>query len=172
MQNSAQSPAPARSLRGRAARSVMSTGAVIVIALGSTLLSSGCASRSHRPPSSVSLVTGRRAAPLPTAQLASAAAAAERFAHDYVPTVYLRRPPTPGVTTSVRRSLLIAAARVPRSRRGRHPHLAGLNLRLAADGRVESDLRIVDGRSPSFSIGFTLTHGPAGWRVTSISTPG
>jgi hypothetical protein len=143
-------------------------------ALAAALLISGCGeSPSTTPPRSSSLVTGRRAAPIPPAQLAAATASARSFARAWVPTIYLRRPPRiPGATSSVRRAQLLEAARVPESRRHLRPRLAGLELRVLGEDRVEVDVHIVDGRSPAFSLGATLEGRPSGWRVVTISTPG
>jgi hypothetical protein len=98
---------------------------------------------------------------------------ARAFARAYAPTVYLRRPPQlPHVTGAVRRALALAAARVPASRRSLLPHSAGLALRMLGRGRVGGELRIADGRSPDFSIGFTVAVTAEGWTVVSVSTPG
>ncbi len=173
MESPALIPAPARSHRGRAMRVTMPLGAIALVAVGSALLLSGCGGRQDRVPPPTSLVTGRRAAPLPSAQLASATAVARAFARAYAPTVYLRHPPRPPhVTDAVRRSLVLAAARVPASRRSLRPRPAGLELRLLGRDRVGGELRIADGRSPDFSVGFTLAVTAAGWTVVSVSTPG
>ena len=173
MESPALNPAPARSHRGRTMRATMPIGAITLLALGSALLLPGCGGPQDRVPPPTSLVTGRRAAPPPSAQLASATAVARAFAQAYAPTVYLRRPPRPPhVTSVVRQALILAAARVPASRRSLQPHSAGLELSVLGRGRVSAELRIADGRSPAFSIGFTLAVTAAGWTVVSVSTPG
>jgi hypothetical protein len=37
---------------------------------------------------------------------------------------------------------------------------------------VEVDIRVVDGRSPAFSVGATLSRRAEGWKVVTVSTPG
>lgn len=173
MESPAQSPAPARSHRGRALRAAMPIGAVTLLALGSALLLSGCGDGRPSVSPPPSLVTGRRAAPLPSAQLASATTVARAFARAYAPAIYMRRPPKiPRVSGAVRRALVLAADRVPRSRRSLRPHSAGLRLRVTGRERVTAELRIADGRSPVFTVGFGLAATPAGWIIVSVSTPG
>jgi len=172
MESPAHSPAPAWSHRGRPPWTTMPC-ALILSVLVAALLLMGCGTSGGASPSPSSLVTGRRAAPLPSVQLASATDAAESFARAYVPTVYLRRPPSiPGTTASVRRALSLAATRVPPGRRGLRPRLARLRLHLLPDERVGADVLVVDGRSRPFSVGFTLSRSGGGWRVASVSTPG
>ena len=174
MESPAHSPAPARSLRVRAPWSAMPRRAPTLAALVAALLISGCGeSPSTTLPRSSSLVTGRRAAPLPPAQLAAATAAAWAFARAWVPTIYLRRPPRlHGTSFAVHREQLLEAARVPTGRRHLRPRVASLELKVAGPDRVEIDVHVVDGRSPAFSVGATLARGSAGWRVVTISTPG
>lgn len=173
MESPALIPAPARSHRGRAMRVTMPPTAIALLALGSALLLQGCGGHRTPVPPPSSLVTGRRAAPLPSAQLASATAVARAFAGSYAPTIYLRRPPRlPHVSGAVRRALLLAAARVPASRRSLRPHAAGLALRVTGPRQVDAELQIADGRSPIFTIGFTVAATAAGWTVVSVSTPG
>lgn len=174
MESPAHSHAPARSLRVREPWSAMPRRALIPPALVAALLISGCGespSTARSRPSA--LVTGRRAAPLPPAQLATATAAARSFAHAWVPTIYLRRPPRlPGASLAVHREQLLEAARVPAGRRRLRPRVAGLELKVAGRDRVEIDIHVVDGRSPAFSVGATVMRRSAGWQVVTISTPG
>ncbi len=173
MESPAHSPAHARSLRVRAPWNAKPRRALTLPALVAALLISGCGE--PVPPTSppYSLVTGRRAAPLPSAQLAAAAAAARTFARAWVPTIYLRRPPPlQGATSAVRRAQLLEAARVPLARRRLQPRVAGVELKIAARDRIQADIRVVDGRWPAFSVGATLVRRPAGWQVVTISTPG
>ena len=174
MESPAHSPAPARSLGERAPWNAMPRRALTPLALAAALLISGCGeSASTTQSRSSSLVTGRRAAPLPPAQLAAATAAAQAFARAWVPTIYLRRPPRlPGATPGVRRAQLLEAARVPVARRRLRPHVTGIELRIAEHDRVEVDIRVFDGRSPAFSIGATLARRSADWQVVTVSTPG
>lgn len=173
MESPGHSPAPARSLRGRAPWKAMPRRALTLPALAAALLISGCGgSPSTTPSRPSSMVTGRRAAPIPPAQLAAATTTARSFARAWVPTIYLRRPPRlPAMTPAVRRAQLLEAARVPTGRRRLHPHLAGVELKIDGRDRVQVDIRVVDRRSPAFSVGATLAPGPAGWRVVTISTP-
>jgi hypothetical protein len=174
MESPAHSPAPARSLRVRAPWSAMPRRALTLPALVAALLISGCGeSPSTTLSRSSSLVTGRRAAPRPPAQLAAATAAARVFARAWVATIYLPRPPRlPGTSLEVHQEQLLEAARVPADRRHLRPRLAGLELKVAGPNRVEIDVHVVDGHSPAFSVGATLARRSAGWRVVTISTPG
>jgi hypothetical protein len=71
----------------------------------------------------------------------------------------------------VERAVREAAARVPRSRRGLRPRVSGLELR--PEGReVVASLRLADGVSRPFEIGFVLREVSGAWRVVSISLPG
>jgi hypothetical protein len=147
--------------------------ALTLPALAAALLISGCGQPVLPTSPPYSMVTGRRAAPLSPTQLAAATTAAHAFARAWVPTIYLRRPPRlPGATSAVRRAQLLEAARVPGDRRHLQPHLAGVELTIAARNRVQADIRVVDGHSPAFSVGATLARGSAGWQVVTISTPG
>src|SRR4051812_20495253 len=100
------------------------------IAIGALLLLPGCGSGGHLDSRPSSLVVGRRAALISSAQLASAATPARRFALAYSATAYLSDPPRlADASAAVERDLRAAAARVPDSRRGLHPRVAGLELR-------------------------------------------
>lgn len=173
MESPAHSPAPARSLRGRALRIAMPRRALTLPALAVALLISGCGERVEPTSPSSSLVTGRRAAPFSPAQLAAATTTAGAFAHAWVPTIYRRHPPRlPATTPAVRRTQLLEAARVPASRRHLHPRLAGVELKIVGVDRIQADIRVVDGHSPPFSMGATLMLRSTGWQVVTISTPG
>jgi hypothetical protein len=147
--------------------------ALTLPALVAALLISGCGQQVAPPPPALSLVTAGRAVPLSSAQLAAATARARAFARAWVPTIYMHRPPRlPGSTASVRRAQLLEAARVPVARRHLLPRPAGVGLRIVARRRIEIDIHVVDGRSPEFSLGATMTRRPSGWRVVTISTAG
>lgn len=173
MESPAHSPSPARSLRGPAPWVAMPRLAVTLAALAAALLISGCGERVGPSPPPASLVTGRRAVPLPPAQLAAATSVARSFARSWVPTIYMRRPPRiVGTTSTVRRAQLLEATRVPDSRRHLRPRLAGFKITIAADDRITIDLDVVDGHFPAFSLGATLARRPSGWRIVTISAPG
>jgi len=105
--------------------------------------------------------------------LAPAARLAERFANAYAHGVYLRRPPRlPGATAALTARLAQAATRVPRSRRRLHPRAVAIDLVPLGPAGLRGNVEIADGRSPVFTVGFTLRKGPAGWRVVSASPPG
>jgi hypothetical protein len=171
MENGVDIPRLARWLRGPVPTSP-SPGRLLAFALGSLLLMSGCGPGGHPGPGPSSLVVGRRAAPIPRAQLAAAAGTAWRFADAYARSAYDRRPPElRDATPSVERAVSEAAARVPRSRRGLRPRVSGLELR--PEGReVVASLRLADGVSRPFEIGFVLREVSGAWRVVSISLPG
>lgn len=174
MESPAHSPAPARSLRGRARWNGMPRRAITLPALAAALLISGCGGSPSTTPSwSSSLVTGRRAAPIPKAQLAAATDTALSFARVWVPTIYLRRPPRlPSAIPAVHREQMLEAARVPAGRRRLLPRLAGVTLKINGPDQVQADVRVVDGRSPAFSVGATLELRSTEWQVVTISTPG
>jgi hypothetical protein len=157
----------------RALWTAMPRRALTLPALAAALLMSGCGDRVVPTPPSSSLVTGRRAAPIPPEQLAAATTAAETFAHAWAPTIYLPLPPRlPGASPSVRREQLLEAARAPVARRHLRPRSAGVELKIATRDRIQVDIAIVDGRSPTFSIGATLARRSSGWQIVTISTPG
>ena len=173
MENGVDIPRLARWLRGPVVPTPSRPGPFLALALGSLLLMSGCGSGGHADPGPSSLVVGRRAAPLPRAQLAAAAGAAWRFADAYARSAYARRPPDlPDATPSVARAVREAAARVPAARRGLHPRVSGLELRPGEGAAITASLRLADGVSRPFEIGFELRELPGVWRVVSISLPG
>jgi hypothetical protein len=49
--------------------------------------------------------------------------------------------------------------------------MLGLRLRLGGDAGVVAAASIGDGRSPPFSVGFTVSRRGGSWLVTSISPP-
>ena len=65
-----------------------------------------------------------------------------------------------------------AAARVPPSRRHLRPRARHIVLELAGSITLRGSVEVGDGRSPPFSVGFTLRKGASGWRVVSASPPG
>ena len=50
--------------------------------------------------------------------------------------------------------------------------VAGVELKIEGRDQVHADIRVVDGRSPAFSVGATLVLRSTGWQVVTISTPG
>lgn len=172
MENGLDTPRTARWLRGPGVPRPSRPVRVLATALGSLLLMSGCGPGGHPGPGPSSLVVGRRAAPLPRAQLAAAAGTAWRFAAAYAQVAYERRPPAlPDAIHSVERAVREAAARVPADRRSLRPRVSGLQLRPEAS-EVVASVRISDGTSRPFEVGFRLRGSPEGWRVVSISLPG
>jgi hypothetical protein len=143
------------------------------LALGASVCLLGCASGGHHDRASSSLVAGKRAGPIPAAQLGPAANLAERFASAYARSVYLARPPRlPGTTPEVRQRLRAAATRVPPARRGRRPRVASVRLEPKAAGVLDASVAINDGRAPVFSVGFTVERRGTRWWVVAISPPG
>jgi hypothetical protein len=107
------------------------------------------------------------------AQLASAAAVAERFARAYARTAYLQRPPRlPGATRAVHAHLRASAAHVLPRRRGRDSRPGSIQLEPETASSLDASVVVTGGGVPSFAVGFTLRKTLAGWRVTSISLPG
>lgn len=146
-------------------------GAAALLAAGSLL--GGCGAE---VPSSASggaeFVVGTRSGALPAAPL-DAAHFAARFANAYARNAYLSRPPRlTGTTAAVQGALVLAARRVPPGRRRLHPHLLGLTLAPHGARALEGSAQIGDGRSPPFTVGFTVGRVGYRWRVIAISLPG
>jgi len=119
------------------------------------------------------LLTGTRQDGIASGQFASAAPLTHRFATAYARGVYHRRPAhLPGVTAGLERDLSAAAARVPPARRGLHPRALSVMLEPRSANALAATVRIGDGHSPPFSVGFLVKRRRAGWRVVSISPPG
>jgi hypothetical protein len=104
--------------------------------------------------------------------LGSAVRLAHRFAYAYGRNAY-RRPPRrlPGATAEVQRHLIAAANRVSATRRGLGPRAVALTLRVHGARTLDASVEIGDGRSPPFSVGFTLKLLGARWRVVDVSPP-
>lgn len=144
----------------------------IALPLATALLLSGCGSGAQDPPGASPLLGGAKAAPL-AADLEPAARLARHFAYAYARSAYRRHPPRlPGATSALTRHLAQAAARVPPSRRHLRPRARRIALELAGATALRGSVEVGDGRSPPFSVGFTLRKGASGWRVVSASPPG
>jgi len=144
----------------------------IALSLVAAALIAGCDSGRQDPPGASPLLRGAKGAPV-AGELALAARLARRFAHAYARSAYRRRPPRlPGATDALTRHLGQAAARVPPSRRHLRPRARHIVLELAGSITLRGSVEVGDGRSPPFSVGFTLRKGASGWRVVSASPPG
>jgi hypothetical protein len=118
-------------------------------------------------------LSGARGGSVATDQLAPAARVAHLFAYAYARSIYRRRPPRlPGASAALRRDLLAAASRVPRARRGLHPRALAVTLRPRGAAALAGMVKIGDGRSPPFSVGFLVRKQGSRWRVVTISPPG
>jgi hypothetical protein len=107
------------------------------------------------------------------AQLASAAAVAERFGRAYAQAAYLRRPlRLPGATGAVQAHVRASAAHVPPRRRGRNSRVGSIQLQPETASSLDASVVVTGGGVPPFAVGFTVRRTQAGWRVTSISLPG
>jgi hypothetical protein len=107
------------------------------------------------------------------AQLASAAAVAERFGRAYARAAYLQRPPRlPGATGAVQANVRASATHVPLGRRGRDSRAGSIQLEPQTASSLDASVIVTGGGVSAFAIGFTVRRTPAGWRVTSISLPG
>jgi hypothetical protein len=144
-----------------------------LLALAPALLAlalAGCGAGSDGDGGGSALVSGSRGGSAAT--LADAARIAHRFAGRYAPLVYRRHlPQLPGATSAVMRELDIAAERVPRRRRGLRPRPLGLDLEPLGASGLHARLSIGDGRSPAFTVGFTVGRRGSRWRVVAISPP-
>jgi hypothetical protein len=163
---SGHSPGRCLRPRGRAVRGIAGLTALAVLCAGC----SGPAA--HSPAGSSSLLTGERGGPMLSDSVGSAARLAHRFADAYARSAY-RSPPhqLPGATAAVERHLAAAAIRVPPARRDLRPRAIALILRARGVSTLDASLEIADGRSPPFSIGFTLKLRGERWRVVAVSLP-
>lgn len=135
-------------------------------------LHAGCGASVPSPRAESALVAGGSSSPIAGPHLASATRLAKRFASAYARSAYLRRPPQlPGATAVVDREVALAAQRVPRNRRRLRPRLLSLALQPQGVAGLSASAQIGDGRSPRFSVGFTVKHVGHRWRVVSISPP-
>lgn len=131
----------------------------------------GCSSGDANTHTHSSLLSGRRGGWTAAAQLVPAARLAHRFAFAYARSIYRRHPPRlPGTTAALRRDLLAAASRVPPTRRGLRPHALAVTVR-PRGAALAGVVRIGDGRSPAFSVGFLVRKRGSRWRVVTISPP-
>jgi hypothetical protein len=147
--------------------------APLVFALLVCLLHAGCRASAPSAHQSTELVLVGGSGPVVRPQFSAAARLADRFATAYARSAYLRHPPRlPGTTAVVRRSIAVAATRVPPSRRGRHPRALALVLRPARSHALAARVRIGDGYSPPFSVAFLVRRRGPNWRVVAISPPG
>jgi hypothetical protein len=131
----------------------------------------GCSSGDTNTQARSSLLSGTRGGPVAAGQLAPAARLARRFAYAYARSIYRRRPPRlPGATAALRRDLAAAASRVPPARRGLHPRALAVILR-PRGAALTGVVKIGDGRSPPFAVGFLVRKQGSRWRVVAISPP-
>jgi len=143
------------------------------VGLGAAACLLGCATAGHHGRALPPLVAGRRAEPIPPAQLAPAARLARRFARAYVPAVYLSPPARlPGATEAVRRHLRAAAEHVPGSLRAHRPMVGAVVLERRSARAIDASVTVEDQGGPAFSVGFTLKRRAGSWRVVAISPPG
>jgi hypothetical protein len=135
-------------------------------------LHAGCGASAPSPRAESALVAGSASGPAAGPRLAPAARLARRFAIAYARCAYLRRPPRlPGAMAAVSREVALAAQRVPPNRRRLRPRLLSLALQPEGVAALSASAEIGDGRSPPFSVGFTLERRVGRWRVVSISPP-
>ena len=140
---------------------------VVVLALSS------CGLSQHPAPRDSSLLSGReRGAPV-AARLAPAVRLARRFAVAYARGIYKRRQIyLPGATAALERDIAAAAARVPPARRGLHPRALAVALEPRSAVALAATVKVGDGHSPPFSVGFLVKRRGSRWRVVAISPPG
>jgi hypothetical protein len=147
----------------------ISSFAALVFLAGALL---GCADGGQPPSPDSSLLSGQRGT-ISTRRLAPAARLARRFAVAYAAGVYRRHPPQlPGATAELDKDLAAAATRVPAVRRGLRPHAGAVALEPRSETTLAATVKIGDGRSAPFSVGFLLKERGPSWRVVSISAPG
>src|SRR5262245_32458745 len=133
----------------------------LISATALSLALAACARQDMTDPRATHLITGTGAL-VP----AAARASARRFASAYARSIYDPTPPrVPATTPEVALALRAAGSRIPPSRRGLTPRAAGLIFRPIDGDRVSAAMTIDDGRSPPFSVGFTLALRDGRWRV-------
>jgi hypothetical protein len=147
--------------------------AIIALMVLAALGAGGCGpSGARRAERNVSLVFGGRGGPIAASQLDHAASVADRFAAAYARAVYLSHPPRlPGATPALQRRIEAAAVRVPPARLGLHPHALSVAIEAQSPVALSASVRIGDGRSPTFSVGFLIELRGSRWRVVGISPP-
>ncbi len=135
-------------------------------------LLTGCAAAAPTAGSRTALIVGARRGTASGPWLAAAYRLADCFATAYARSAYLRDPPRlPGETAAVQRAVAVAAERVPPTRRRLRAHVRALALQPCGAGTLAASVRIGDGRSPPFSVGFTIGRVDRGWRVIAIFLP-
>jgi len=147
--------------------------AIAVLLLIAALGAAGCgAPASGRAEGNASLVFGGRGDPIAASQLARAAAVANRFAAAYARAVYLPFPPRlPEATPTLQRRIEAAAVRVPPARLSLRPRALSVAIEPQSAVALDASVRIGDGHSPPFSVGFLVEHRDSRWRVVAISPP-
>lgn len=145
---------------------------VVVALLAICALHAGCGTSAPSPRAETALLAGSSSGPVAGPHLAPAARLTRRFAVAYARSAYLRHPPQlPGATAAVGREVALAAQRVPPGRRRLHPRLLSLALQPQGVEGLSASAQIGDGRSPPFSVGFTVNRVGWRWRVVAISPP-
>ena len=148
-----------------ALRSRLRRASTVLALLPICLLHAGCGVRAPSTGGAPVLVVGGRGGSVAASRLA------RRFAFAYARSIYRRRPPRlPGVTAALRRDLAAAASRVPPARRGLHPRALAVTL-WPHGSALAGVVKIGDGRSPPFAVGFLVRKQGSRWRVVTISPP-
>jgi hypothetical protein len=107
------------------------------------------------------------------AQLAPAAAVAERFGRAYARAAYLQRAPRlPRATSAVQAHVRASAAHVPPPRKGLDSRAGSIALEPETSSSLDASVVVRGEGVPAFAVGFTVRRTQAGWRITSISLPG
>ena len=151
-------------------RSFLRFGALPLVALAAL---SGCSSGQAGAPTGTPLLSGTRGGALATEQLVPAVRLAQRFAAAYARSVYQRRPARlPGASAALRREIAAASSRVPPARRGLHPRALAVSVEPRDARTLAGAVKIGDGRSPPFSVGFLVKRSGGRWRVVAVSAPG
>jgi hypothetical protein len=147
--------------------------AIAVLLLLTALGAAGCGGHaSSRAEGNASLLFGSRGGPIAASQLSRAAAVADRFAAAYARAAYLPHPPPlPAATPALQRRIEAAAVRVPPARLGLRPRALSVAIEARSAVALSGSVRISDGRSPPFSVGFLVEHRDSRWRVVAISPP-
>lgn len=135
-------------------------------------LLTACGAAAPTVGSHTALIVGARRGTAAGPWLAAAYRLADRFAAAYARGAYRRHPPRlPGATAAVGRAVGAAAERVPPARRRLRPRVLALTLQPRGAATLAASVRIGDGHSTPFSVGFTVGRVGSGWRVIAISLP-
>lgn len=144
-----------------------------VLAAPAILIAFGLAKHdghSAAPRQHPSLISGSRPGVLSPAQLAEAQRAAIAFAHSYAASIYRPGPPRlRSASGRLAQTLARASVSIPATRVGLHPRVTDLRLQPESAGSALATATIDDGKSPPFSVPFSVQRRGSRWVVTALA---